>query len=167
MTGVTDARHPPRPLVRRDADGVQRTAPDWETLTERLIREAQERGEFDDLPAQGQPLSLEDDAAAGEMALAHHLLRNAGAAPPWIETDKEVRVARDRIEALLDRARRSPAAAADRLARELETLAEAHDQAALRLEGLAPTPRQQRPRLDREALRRRLREAVGAAAGRP
>ena len=68
-----------RPIVRRDAEGRPRTAPDWETLTERLIREAQEAGHFDDLPGHGEPLDLPETTYAGEMALAHHLLRNAGA----------------------------------------------------------------------------------------
>jgi hypothetical protein len=32
-----------------------------EPLVERLIREARERGEFDDLPGAGRPLDLDDD----------------------------------------------------------------------------------------------------------
>jgi hypothetical protein len=161
MVVVERARHPAqRPLVRRDADRGERTASNWESLTERLIREAQEEGHFDDLPGHGRPLELDDDPFAGDMAMAHHVLRNAGAAPPWIETDKEVRAQRDRIESLLTRATRSPAAAAPRLARELDLLVDAHDEAVRRLEGLAPTVRQQRPRLDRARLRERLRAAL-------
>ncbi|WP_377644434.1 DUF1992 domain-containing protein [Oryzobacter terrae] len=34
--------------------------PRWETPVERAIREAQERGEFDDLPGAGRPLHLGD-----------------------------------------------------------------------------------------------------------
>lgn len=149
-----------RPLIRRDAEGGERTAPNWETLTERLIREAQAEGHFDDLPGHGRPLELEDDVLAGEMAMAHHILRNAGAAPPWIETDKQVRVLLERIEVLIARARHAPAGAGARLERELDSLAAAHDEAVVRLDGLAPTPRQQRPRLDRERLRQRLRIAL-------
>lgn len=160
-------RHPAEhPLIRRDADGGERTAPSWESLTERLIREAQEQGRFDDLPGHGRPLELEDDTFAGEMAVAHHILRNAGVAPPWIEVDKEIRSLEARIEALLLRAERSSGAAARRLAHELETLCTAHDEAVRRLEGLAPTVRQQRPRLDREHLRHRLRSALEPRAGR-
>ena len=154
-------RHPAeRPLIRRDADCGERTAPSWETLTERLIREAQAEGRFDDLPGHGRPLELEDDSHAGEMALAHHVLRNAGAAPPWIETDKQVRVLLERIEGLMAAAACSPASAAGRLQRELAELADAHDEAVVRLDGLAPTERQQRTRLDRDRLRRRLRAAL-------
>jgi hypothetical protein len=152
--------------VRRDADGIERTAPTWESLTERLIREAQDEGRFDDLPGQGRPLHLDDDVLAGEMAMAHHLLRNAGAAPPWIETDKSVRRQRERIEELLQRARRSSPLAADRLRSELEQLADAHDEAVRHLESLAPTPRQRRATLDRAQLRARLAGALGARGDR-
>ena len=81
-----------RPLIRRDAEGSERTAPDWETVVERLIREGQEAGEFADLPGHGRRLDLTDDSAAGDMAMAYRILRNAGVAPPWIEADKEVRL---------------------------------------------------------------------------
>jgi hypothetical protein len=76
---------------RRDADGTRRTAHSWESLVERQIREAMEAGAFNELPYQGERLPLEDDSAAGEWAMAHRMLRNAGMAPPWIESDKEVR----------------------------------------------------------------------------
>lgn len=38
------------------ADPERRTLRDYETFTDRLIREAIERGEFDDLPGAGKPL---------------------------------------------------------------------------------------------------------------
>jgi hypothetical protein len=152
--------HPPWPLIRRDPEGRERTASSWETLTERLIREAQEAGAFDELPGQGRRLTLEDDHYAGDMALTNHVLRNAGAAPPWIEIDKEARQQLQVIEALLERAARSAASAAPRLERELTRLADRYDETVLHLEGLAPTPRQQRTRLDRAALTARLHEAL-------
>jgi hypothetical protein len=129
-------------------------------LTERLIREAQEAGAFGDLPGQGQPLVLEDDRYAGDMALTNHVMRNAGAAPPWIETDKEARRQIEAIEALLAQAARSPAGAGPRLERELSHMADRYDETVRRLEGMAPTARQQRTRLDRDTLRTRLHEAL-------
>ena len=36
------------------------TQPQWESPVDRAIREAQERGEFDDLPGAGKPLDLHD-----------------------------------------------------------------------------------------------------------
>ena len=155
-----------RPLTRRDAEGHERTAASWESLTERLIREAQDAGEFDELPYQGRPLRLEDDHLAGDMALAHHVLRNASVAPRWIETDKRLRRQLDAIEALLDRAHFAPPSARTRLERELETLADAHDDAVAQLEVLAPTARQHRVRLERRRLRARLRVALGDGPGR-
>jgi len=156
-----------RPLVHRDADGRERTASDWESLTERLIREAQQAGRFDDLPGRGRPLRLPPDEHAGEMAMAFSLLRDAGAAPPWIETDKQVRALRARLEALIDSGRGASPRAAARLSRRLEALADEHDDAVRRLESLAPTPRQQRRRIDREAYRARLAAALGGGDAAP
>ena len=150
-----------RPLVRRDAQGQERTAGSWESLTERLIREAQEEGQFEDLPSHGRPLALDDDRYAGYMASANRLLRNAGAAPPWIELDKSVRELLDRIESVMAHARRAPKSARPRLSRELDALADTHDAAVGRLEMMAPTPAQQRARLDRASLWRRLTVAFG------
>ena len=61
------------------------------------------------------------------MALAHHLLHGAGVAPEWIETDKEVRALRARIERLLERAVGSGRIATASLGTELERLADEHD----------------------------------------
>ena len=41
---------------RRDAEGRPQIAPSWESLVERQIREAMERGDFTDLPYQGERL---------------------------------------------------------------------------------------------------------------
>ena len=76
---------------RRDAEGRRQVGPTWESLVERQIREAMDGGAFSELPFVGQRLPIEDDSAAGEWALAHRMLKNAGAAPPWIESDKEAR----------------------------------------------------------------------------
>lgn len=155
------SRHTDRPLRRRAPNGTERTASSWESLTERLIREAQEAGQFDDLPGRGMPLPPREDGHAGDMALAHHVLRNAGLAPPWIEVDKQVRQSRARVEDLLDRAAKAGPAASPRLRRKMEALAQAHDESVGRLEALAPTARQHRRRLDRGMLLERLAVALG------
>jgi hypothetical protein len=46
-----------------------------------------------------------DNALAGEWAMAYDAL-SAGAAPPWIESDKEARAPLAAIEALIERAPR-------------------------------------------------------------
>jgi hypothetical protein len=75
-----------------------------ETLVERQIRGAIEGGDFDDLPYKGRRLPLDDDSAAGDRALAHRILRNAGLAPAWIEADKSARALLDERDRLLARA---------------------------------------------------------------
>jgi hypothetical protein len=123
----------------------------WESLVERQIREAMEAGAFDDLPHQGAPLPLEDDSASGDRAMAHRMLRNAGMAPPWIETDKEIRALLARRDMLLERSRRVSAVGRPGLRREFEGMLEAADRAIARLNGEAPTDRQHRRPLDRAA----------------
>lgn len=152
-----------RPAVRRDADGGQEVGPSWESLVERLIREAQDDGRFDDLPGHGRPLAPLDPSTDGDMALAFHLLHNAGVAPPWIEADKAVRTLAAEIERLLVTARSRPPSARARLERQLDELADHHDAAVARLESLAPSPRQHRRRLDRATLSVRLATAFDRA----
>ena len=55
-------------------------------LAEQRIREAQERGEFDNLPGAGAPLALDDDALVPEeLRAAYRILKNAGYVPPELE----------------------------------------------------------------------------------
>jgi DnaJ homolog subfamily C member 28 len=147
-------------VVRSDADGNKRAAPDWESLTERLIREAQEDGRFDDLPGMGRPLALDADVYAGDMAMANVVLRNAGAAPPWIELDKRVRELHSKVERILERAQLSSPAMAPRLRRELDTLLTEHETAIAHLEMVAPSALQHRPRIDRRTIHARLEKGL-------
>lgn len=57
---------------------------------ERHITDAQRRGEFDNLPGQGEPLVLDDDSAVPEeLRSGYRLLKNAGCLPPELEQRKE------------------------------------------------------------------------------
>lgn len=59
---------------------------------ETRIREAMERGEFDNLPGQGQSLSLDDDRRVPEsLRAAYRILKNAGYLPPEMEIRREIR----------------------------------------------------------------------------
>jgi hypothetical protein len=51
-----------------------------EIIAERKIKEAIERGEFDDLPGAGRPLDLDDldPSLPEELRLAYRVLKNAG-----------------------------------------------------------------------------------------
>ena len=136
-----------RPASRLDAEGRRQVAPTWESLIDRQLREAMEEGAFDELPFQGERLPLEDDSAAGEWAMAYRMLRNAGAAPPWIEADKDVRRLLDRRDAILARAARSRVPSRrDREA--LEAVVMEINAAIARLNAEAPTDRQHRRPLD-------------------
>jgi hypothetical protein len=119
-----------------------------ETLIDRQIREAQQAGAFDDLPFRGERIPLEDDTAAGDWALAHHVLKNARMVPPWIATDREVRELLARRDAILERAPRAGTEIArDRNRRELSDVVAAANRAIVILNSEAPTERQHRRRL--------------------
>ena len=122
--------------------------PSREPLIDRQIREAQERGAFDDLPFQGEPLPLVDDSAAGEWALAYRMLKGANFAPPWIETDKEIRTLLGKRDAILERAPRTTQISHARDRAELQRIVEAANQAITRLNHEAPTIKQHRRLLD-------------------
>ena len=136
-----------------------RAAPSWESLVERQIREAMDGGAFDDLPYQGEKLPLEDDSAAGEWAMAHRMLRNAGLAPPWIESDKEVRKQLAALETLLARAPTSSPVSRGTARRDLAHIVAAANQAIARVNAEAPTVRQHRRPLDPATESARLEEA--------
>ena len=72
-------------------------------IAEQRIREAQERGEFDDLPGRGEPLELEDDRNIPEdLRLAYKILKNADCLPPELEAKKEIRQMEDLFESIPD-----------------------------------------------------------------
>ncbi|MGD2205726.1 MAG: DUF1992 domain-containing protein [Anaerolineae bacterium] len=64
---------------------------DWESWIDQQIRQAQERGDFDNLPGQGQPVDLTPNPYAQDRELAYKILQDAGYAPEWIELDKAIR----------------------------------------------------------------------------
>ena len=62
-----------------------------ESLTEKLLREAIENGEFDNLPGKGAPIDLaENPFEDPDLRVVHRLLRSAGFAPAWIEERKDI-----------------------------------------------------------------------------
>jgi hypothetical protein len=145
--------------VRRDGDGNPRFAHSWESLIERQIKDAMAAGEFDELPFRGEPIPIDDDGT--ELALAHHVLKQAGFAPGWIATDADIRGLLARRDAILARARRAGPPARERDRREITTIVGEVNALVLRLEHEAPTARQHRPRLDLAA---ELAALSGAAA---
>jgi hypothetical protein len=147
------------PPIRRDAVGRVETAHSWESLTERQIREAMEKGAFDDLPHQGERLPIEDDSAAGDWAMAHRMLKNAGVAPPWIESDKEVRRLLAELDRLLERAPGLSVSGRERLRREHAAMVVNVNRAIARVNAEAPTDRQHRRPIDPVEAGQRLERA--------
>lgn len=86
---------------------------DFESPAEKKIREAMQRGEFNDLPGKGKPLNLPDDAFVPEdLRLAYQVLANNGYAPDWIELGEEIERERAALEKEL-----APGSPAERRAR--------------------------------------------------
>ena len=134
--------------IRRDAEGNLQAGRGWESLADRQIREAQQRGAFEGLPYHGKPLPPSDDRSAGELAVAHSILRNHGVAPPWIEADKEARRLLQERQLILRRASVASPLLHRRYREELTRVIRAYDRAVAALNAEAPTDRQHRPRLD-------------------
>lgn len=89
--------------IRHDGD-QQHWVDNYGSHVDQVIREAQRRGEFDHLPGMGRPLKLEDESVYGaEWQSAYRVAKNAGAAPLWVELEKDVRTASEALRAMLER----------------------------------------------------------------
>jgi DnaJ family protein C protein 28 len=88
------------------APARKRPGQQWSSLVEERIREAMERGEFNDLAGEGQPLDLDENPYAGDRALAFHLLKSQHHLPPELELGREIDNDLKRAEALLAEFRR-------------------------------------------------------------
>ncbi len=76
---------------------------DYLKIVEQKILEAQERGEFDNLPGHGKPLVLEDDShIPEELRIAYRILKNADCLPPELQEKKEIRQMEDLLESVPD-----------------------------------------------------------------
>ena len=77
--------------------------PGYEKIVEQRIREAVEKGEFDNLPGRGKPIPLEDDSHVPEdLRLAYKLLKNADCLPPELLEKKEILQMEDMLAAIPD-----------------------------------------------------------------
>ena len=72
-------------------------------IVEALIKEAQERGEFDNLPGKGRPIDLTAYfETPEEVRLAQSVLKNAGMTSPEVEILKEIAGLRQLHRAVTD-----------------------------------------------------------------
>ena len=86
-------------------------AANLEGAIDKQIREAMERGDFDNLRGAGKPLNLARDPNVPEdWELAFNLSKNAGFAPDWIETLNQIRVEQDNLRAPFERYLKNPPA---------------------------------------------------------
>jgi hypothetical protein len=78
-----------------------------EKLIEEKIREAMERGEFDDLPGRGKPLDLEAYFATPEdVRLGYSVLKSAGCLPIEVELQQEIESLKSQLAACDDERKR-------------------------------------------------------------
>jgi len=69
-----------------------------EKLIEEIIREAMEKGEFDDLPGKGKPLDLDAYFATPEdVRLGYSVLKSAGCLPVEVELQNEIESLKARL----------------------------------------------------------------------
>jgi hypothetical protein len=74
-----------------------------QSIIENIIREAIEKGEFDNLPGKGKPLVFEDDShVPEELRLAYKILKNADCVPPELQLKKDIQAAQDLLSGLTD-----------------------------------------------------------------
>jgi hypothetical protein len=72
-------------------------------IADERIREAMERGEFEDLPGKGEPLSLEDDShLPPDLRVAYKILKNADCLPAEIQLRKEIRTTEELLAGIQD-----------------------------------------------------------------
>ena len=75
----------------------------FDKIVEALIKEAQERGEFDNLPGKGKPIDLtEYFEMPEEIRVAQSMLKNAGMTSPEVMLLKEIAELRQILSAMVD-----------------------------------------------------------------
>ena len=76
-----------------------------ETLIEKKIREAEEKGMFDNLPTRGKKINLDVNPFVEEdWRLAFKVLKDNGVAPEFVDRRKEIETIRLEMKDLRDRA---------------------------------------------------------------
>jgi hypothetical protein len=80
----------------------------FEKIAENIIREAMEKGEFDNLPGKGHPLDLDAYfAMPAEQRLAYSVMKNAKLVPEELQLFGEAEALKEQIEACADEAERA------------------------------------------------------------
>ena len=75
----------------------------FQKIAEQRILEAQQRGDFNNLPGAGEPLQLEDDSYIPEdLKMAYKVLKNAHCLPPEVELKKDIHQMEDLLATMPD-----------------------------------------------------------------
>ena len=72
--------------------------PGFQGLVEQRIKQAQKKGEFDNLEGNHKPLKFTDSNVPEELRLAHKILKNSGFAPPEVELKKKIKSTEDLLD---------------------------------------------------------------------
>jgi hypothetical protein len=77
-------------------------------VVEAIIREAQERGDFDNLKGKGQPIDLDAYFETPEdLRLAYSALKNAGIVSPEVELLQEIAALKERLAVTYEETQRA------------------------------------------------------------
>ena len=90
MDFVDWRKEPEKKSINASENVGRKRGKKYQDYIEELIQEAQERGEFANLPGTGKPLELDDNPYAGDKTMAYHILKSNGFAPPEIELANEI-----------------------------------------------------------------------------
>ena len=106
MSDHDDSKRPEQPAAARKL----MIRHQYESLIDQIMNKAHADGLMDNLPGQGQPLELDDDALVpDEYRLGNRMLKSSGFAPPWIEAQREIEQERAKLDSWLkDTKRRLP-----------------------------------------------------------
>ena len=75
----------------------------FERIVEAIIKDAMERGEFDNLPGKGKPIDLtEYFETPEELRLANSVLKSAGMIPRELDLLREISALKQMLAAVLD-----------------------------------------------------------------
>ncbi len=75
----------------------------FQKIIEQRIKDAQKKGDFDNLPGKGEPLEVEDNShVPEELRLVYKILKNANCVPPEVQLRKDIRVMEDMLEGMKD-----------------------------------------------------------------
>jgi len=74
----------------------------YQSVIDQQVAQAEAAGQFANLPGQGRPIRLDDDAHVPEEdRLGYRMLKGAGFAPPWMEARCDIDEERRRIDGWL------------------------------------------------------------------